>query len=170
LQRLRRGDLDAAILALPYDCEGLLTFDFLQEELLWITHSEDKLARLKTISVKELEQTNLMLLKDGHCLTDHALAACQLEASSAHSFSATSLATLIQLVTAGMGSTLVPEIALAQLVTDNPAIKAVPLSEPGPHRRLAFAIRPNYPGIANIEALITLFREELLPVLSKKRR
>lgn len=161
LDQLRRGALDAAIIALPYDCEGLLTFPFWRENLLWIVNSADKCAHCKVATVDDFVQSHLMLLKDGHCLTEHALSACKLESVSPHSFSATSLSTLIQLVIGRMGSTLVPEIALEQLVTNNPQLASIPLEEPGPHRELAVAIRPNYPGLANIEALVKLFREEL---------
>ena len=102
-----------------------------------------------------------MLLKDGHCLTEHSLSACKLEAVATHSFSATSLSTLIQLVAGRIGTTLVPQIALEQLVSNNDQLTSIPLEEPGPHRELAFTIRPNYPGTANIETLMRLFREEL---------
>jgi LysR family hydrogen peroxide-inducible transcriptional activator len=161
LDRLRRGALDAAIIALPYECNGLLTFPFWQEDLLWIVHAADDNADVECAGVDDLARTHLMLLKDGHCLTEHALSACKLENISTHSFSATSLSTLIQLVAGQMGSTLVPEIAMQQLVTDNPELASIPLEEPGPHRQLAMAIRPNYPGLANIEALAQLFRNEL---------
>jgi len=161
LDQLRRGALDAAIIALPYNCEGLLTFPFWQEDLLWIVHADDENAGLQSASVDALAQSHLMLLKDGHCLREHALSACKLENDSAHSFSATSLSTLIQLVAGRMGSTLVPEIALEQLVNGNARLVKIPLQEPGPHRELAIAIRPNYPGMANVEALVALFREEL---------
>jgi LysR family hydrogen peroxide-inducible transcriptional activator len=161
LDQLRRGALDAAIIALPYDCDGLLTFPFWQEDLLWIIHAEDENAGLQVATVDVLAQSHLMLLKDGHCLTEHALSACKLENVSAHSFSATSLSTLIQLVVGRMGSTLVPEVALAQLVNRNAQLKKIPLEEPGPHRQLTITIRPNYPGMANVEALVQLFRDEL---------
>ncbi len=161
LDELRQGVLDAAIIALPYDCDGLLTFPFWQEDLLWIIHAEDENAGVQCAAVDDLARSHLMLLKDGHCLTEHALAACKLENISNHSFSATSLSTLIQLVAGKIGSTLVPEIALDQLVNGNAQLAKIPLEEPGPHRQLAFAIRPNYPGIANVEALLQLFREEL---------
>jgi LysR family hydrogen peroxide-inducible transcriptional activator len=161
LDQLRRGALDAAIIALPYNCDGLLTFPFWQEDLLWIIHAEDENAGLQTASVEDLAKSHLMLLKDGHCLREHALSACKLENVSAHSFSATSLPTLIQLVAGRMGSTLVPEIALKQLVSGNAQLVKIPLEEPGPHRELAIAIRPNYPGMANMEALVQLFRQEL---------
>ena len=161
LDQLRRGALDAAIIALPYNCEGLLTFPFWQEDLLWIVHADDANAGLQSASVDALAQSHLMLLKDGHCLREHALSACKLENDSAHSFSATSLSTLIQLVAGKMGSTLVPEIALEQLVNGNDRLVKIPLEEPGPHRELAIAIRPNYPGTANVEVLVQLFREKL---------
>ncbi len=90
-----------------------------------------------------------------------ALAACKLAGAGAHSLSATSLATLIQLVAGKMGTTLVPEMALEQLVDANPALARVPLREPGPHREIAFVVRPNYPALANIELLMQLFRGEL---------
>ena len=60
-----------------------------------------------------------------------------------------------------MGSTLVPEMALSQLVDNNPALARVPLAEPGPHREIAFIVRPNYPMLVNIETLQTLINEEL---------
>jgi len=161
LDQLRRGALDAAIIALPYECDGLLTFPFWQEDLLWIVHAEDEQANIPRASVEELARSHLMLLKDGHCLTDHALSACKLENVSSHSFSATSLSTLLQLVLGKMGSTLVPEIALKQLIGDKAQLACIPLDEPGPHRELAIAIRPNYPGVANVEALVRLFKDEL---------
>lgn len=161
LGQLRRGALDIAIIALPYDCDGLLTFPFWQEDLKWIVHRDDECAGQNVASVKDLSRSHLMLLKDGHCLTEHALSACKLENLSPHSFSATSLATLIQLVAGKMGSTLVPDIAMEQLVSGNRELASVSLEEPGPHRELAIAIRPNYPGMANVQALLKLFAAEL---------
>jgi len=65
-------------------------------------------------------------------------------------------------MTAGkMGVTLVPEMAVHQLINDNPELCAVPLAEPGPHRTIAFITRPNYSGVNNIETLKSLFRESL---------
>ena len=169
LDLLRSGALDTAIIALPYACADLLTFRFWTEDLLWVTHRDNKRAGQQAISVEELQQENLMLLKDGHCLTDHALAACKLENRSNFSFSATSLATLLQLVVGKIGSTLVPEIALEQLVAGNDALTGVHLSEPGPHRELALVVRPNYPSIGNIEALRNLIRAELTRQVPESR-
>lgn len=161
LAQLRRGVLDAAIIALPYDCDGLLTFPFWQEDLLWVVNKSEESAAHDVATVDDLSRSHLMLLKDGHCLTEHALSACKLESLSRHSFSATSLSTLIPLVANQLGSTLVPQIALEQLVQGNKELATVPLEECGPHRELAIVMRPNYPGTANIEALVELFRKEL---------
>jgi len=54
---LRRGELDAAVIALPYECHGLLTFSFRQEELYWVTRSDDPMAALESISAEDLQQT-----------------------------------------------------------------------------------------------------------------
>jgi len=155
------GELDAAILALPYPCEGLLTFTFWAEDFFWVTHADDDLAQKPKLGNDELDPQRLMLLKEGHCLKDHALAACRLSNISEQHLSATSLNTLVQLVANGMGTTLVPAMALRQLVEENPRIAKVPLAEPGPHREIAFVVRPNYPGVRKIELLIELFQRML---------
>lgn len=166
VEQVRVGDLDAAILALPFRCDGLLTFKFWAEDFYWITHANDDLASKPELSNDELDPHRLMLLKDGHCLKDHALAACHLSDISAHHLSATSLNTLVQLVANGLGNTLVPEMALPQLVENNPKIAKVPLAEPGPHREIAFVVRPNYPRLENIELLMQLFQRQLNCLLS----
>ncbi len=165
LAMLRRGAIDVAIIALPYFTEGLLTFSFWKESLNWLVHKDAIPNNIKKAKESTIAKSQLMLLKDGHCLKDHALSACKLKATSAHSFGATSLSTLVQLVANKMGSTLIPDIALEQLVGDKSKLTAVPLMEPGPHRELVFAIRPNYPGLKNIEALVELFKEELRKIL-----
>jgi LysR family hydrogen peroxide-inducible transcriptional activator len=161
VDQVRNGDLDAAILALPFKCDGLLTVKFWAEDFYWITHVDDDLALKPQLENDELDPQRLMLLKEGHCLKDHALAVCHLSEISAHHLSATSLNTLVQLVANGLGTTLVPEIALPQLVDDNPKIAKVPMAEPGPHRELAFVVRPNYPSLRSIELLMQLFQHEL---------
>ena len=161
VEQVRNGDLDAAILALPFKCEGLLTFKFWSEDFFWITNTNDDLAGKPAISNDELDPGRLMLLKEGHCLKDHALAACHLSEIDKHHLSATSLHTLVQLVGNGLGTTLVPAMAIPQLVDNNPQICKVPLAEPGPHREIAFIVRPNYPNLRNIELLMQLFQAEL---------
>ena len=172
MDMVRNGDIDTAVLALPYALDGLLSFEFWEEDFYWVTHRDDARARQKGITSDELRQSGLMLLKEGHCLKAHALAACRLAGrESDDSFAAASLTTLVQMVAGRLGTTLVPRMALDQLVSGSPELKGVHLDEPGPHRRIAFVVRPNYPGVNNIELLVKLFRRELqrhLPAPGRK--
>lgn len=159
---VRNGDIDTAILALPFAHEGLLAFEFWNEDFFWVTHRDDKHANQCEITSKQLKQKKLMLLKDGHCLKDQALAVCKFQSSQTGSaLSSTSLNTLIQMVAGKMGSTLVPSMALDQLLGDSSELRAVHLNEPGPHRKIAFIIRLNYAGVASIQLLMNLFRKQL---------
>ncbi|MEE4245965.1 MAG: LysR substrate-binding domain-containing protein, partial [Kangiellaceae bacterium] len=116
VEKVRSGDIDAAILALPYPIDGLLAMEFWQEDFYWIALSDDDSAKQTEITSDELLHKNLMLLADGHCLKDHILDACKLPKQTAnHGVGATSLATLIQMVLGKMGTTLVPAMALDQL-------------------------------------------------------
>ena len=161
VRRVRDGELDAGILALPYDTEGLLIFEFWRENFYWITHADDEMAARKRIRADEIDPNRLMLLEEGHCLKEHALAVCKLTGRFSQQLGATSLPTLVQLVAGRMGSTLVPEMAVPSLVDINPALRKVALAEAGPHREIAFIVRPGYPGLHHIERLKALFAAEL---------
>lgn len=161
VEQVRAGELDAGILALPLDVAGLLTFPFWRENFFWVTHADDPLARGKRIRAEQIDTSRLMLLEEGHCLKEHALAVCHLTDLKTQHLSATGLPTLVQLVAGRMGSTLVPEMAVASLVDGNPALRKVALAEPGPHREIAFVVRPSYPGMRSIEALKVQFAKEL---------
>lgn len=162
VELVRKGDIDTAILALPYELQGLLAFTFWQEDFLLVTHRDDSFAHLDSISGSQLAASRLLLLKDGHCLKDHALAACKLKTAQVeHNLAGTSLHTLVQMAAGKMGVTLVPQMAVRQLLGDNPELRAIPLAEPGPHRSLAFICRPHYAGVSNIDILKTLFRAQM---------
>ncbi len=163
LDLVKRGEIDTAILALPYPCEGMLSLEFWQEDFYWVALKGQKHTNQKEISSDELSQSQLMLLKDGHCLKDHILDTCkQAELSANYGLGATSLNTLIQMVLGKLGTTLIPEMALDQLISQNAALCAVHLNEPSPHRRIAFIIRPNYTRLSSIEALIDICKGALL--------
>ena len=162
VDRVLAGQLDTAIVALPYDCSGLLTFPFWDEDFYYVVHRDDADVVGGYIDLERIELSRLMLLNEGHCLKDHALAVCGLSSEERVSTRGTSLSTLIQLVMGRFGSTLVPEIALPHLVANNPDLSFARLNEEGPHRSLAFAVRTNYPGLHNIEHLKVLLRERLL--------
>ena len=161
VEQVKRGEIDVAILALPFNIDGLLSFKFWEENFYWITHIDDSMAKQNNVNADDIDTSKLMLLSEGHCLKEHALSACHLNSESLHGLSATSLTTLIQLTAGKMGSTLVPEMALSQLIDLNPALTSVPLAEPGPHREIAIIMRPNYPTVKNIELLMDLFNKKL---------
>ncbi len=113
---LKGGALDAALIALPYDTGGLKTAPVGDDELVAALPANHPLLEAERISPDSLEGDDLILLEDGHCLREHALAACRLEpprTGDENVFSATSLPTLVQMVGSGLGVSLLPAMAVA---------------------------------------------------------
>lgn len=163
VDKVRTGEIDTAILALPYPIQGLMNFDFWQEDFYWICHKDDySNHQTREITGEELETEKLMLLKDGHCLKEHALSACKLQDQKQESdFYSSSLHTLVQMVAGKLGTTFVPQMALDQLIHNESELAAVHLNEPGPHRTISFIIRPNYVRTNELDLLRTIFTEQL---------
>ncbi len=160
---VRTGEVDAAILALPYPIDGLMSFDFWQEDFYLVCHKDECPGNMQEITSEELEIDKLMLLKDGHCLKEHALAACRLQSKKQESdFDSASLHTLIQMVAGKLGTTLVPQMALDQLIYNESELRAVHLNEPDSHRTIALVIRPNYVRTNELTLLKDIFIEQLL--------
>lgn len=159
---VRHGQLDTAILALPFPCDGLLTLKFWDEDFYWVTLKGSHHSQQQEITNAELKNCNLLLLKEGHCLKDHILSVCNRSNQTTNqSLSATSLNTLIQMVLGGLGTTLIPDMAIEPLTSQHKSLSVVHLNEPGPHRQLAFITRPNFTRLSSIEALINICKEEL---------
>ena len=142
---LKAGALDAALIALPYDTSGLTTARVGDDELLAAAPLNHPAFRLSTVRPEALEADDLILLEDGHCLRDHALAACGLEnpraAGDGGSFAATSLHTLVQMVGSGLGVSLLPAMAVAAGLADQAQITVLPLAERAPRREIVVAWR-----------------------------
>jgi LysR family hydrogen peroxide-inducible transcriptional activator len=112
LQDLNQGQIDAALLALPIFETSLLTQPLFQEEFLLGVGLSHAWATRKIIKTEELNQEELLLLEEGHCLRDQALAICpQVKAVATRKFEATSLETLRHMVASGLGVTLIPKLA-----------------------------------------------------------
>jgi len=159
---VKTGSIDAAILALPYPIEGLMSFDFWEEDFYLACHKDECPSKVIEITSEELEIEKLMLLKDGHCLKEHALGACRLQNKKQESdFDSASLHTLIQMVAGKLGTTLVPQMALDQLIHNESEIRAIHLNEPGPHRTIALIIRPNYVRTNELTILKDIFTQQL---------
>ena len=68
LEKVREGEIDMAIIALPYDIKGLLSFKFWSEEFFWVTHNDNLINNAQQIGSDGIKKANLMLLEEGHCL------------------------------------------------------------------------------------------------------
>ena len=142
LDRLASGDLDAALIALPYPLEGLETLDLLRDGFVCVMTAGHALAAKTEIAPQDLAGSDVLMLEEGHCLREHALAACPLSAARTNpGLAATSLGTLVQMVRNGLGLTLLPEIAVASGLLDGTGLVARPLAGPPVTRTLALAWR-----------------------------
>ena len=159
LDKVSEGDLDMAILALPYDTKDLATFKFWEEDFFWVSNAQDNNVGKAEIKASELENADLLLLEDGHCLKDHILGACNFSSSSRYSLKASSLNTIIQLVKGRMGTTLIPKMALKELIGNKKNFSIAHLNEPGPHREIALVTRPDYAGMNSMNLLIDFFKQ-----------
>ena len=159
LDKVSEGDLDMAILALPYDTKDLATFKFWEEDFFWVSNAQDNNVGKAEIKASELENADLLLLEDGHCLKDHILGACNFSSSSRYSLKASSLNTIIQLVKGRMGTTLIPKMALKELIGSKKDFFIAHLNEPSPHREIALVTRPDYAGMENMNLLIDFFKQ-----------
>lgn len=142
---LKAGRLDAALIALPYDMSGLEWAHVADDELLAALPADHPLAKLKSASPEQMEQENLILLEDGHCLREHALSACRLNpprmGAGEEPFAATSLPTLVQMVGSGLGVTFLPRMAVNAGLTDAAQIAIRPIDAENPAREIVVAWR-----------------------------
>jgi len=145
LERLASGDLDVAILALPYDIGSLQSEVFWDENFLVAFPENHRLSIGGSITSKDLPADELLLLEEGHCFRDHALTACHMQESRySAAFQGTSLYTLIQMVAGGQGITFIPEMAIESELIKQSNISFRPLSDHGPHRQIGLVWRPSF--------------------------
>ena len=144
LDGLDKGQVDAVLMAFPYDMEGAEKMPLWDEAFL-IASPEDGAHRFKMASPDRLSGEDVLLLDDGHCLRDHAMAACRLQpASRRRTFGATSLPTLIQMVQHGYGLTLLPDMAVRHgTVPKGVAVNR--FAAPEPTRQIGLAWRKGSP-------------------------
>lgn len=110
---LEAGRIDAMLLALPCDCGTAETMVVHRDPFQLALPRRHPLAAAERVPVEAVRDSPLLLLADGHCLREHALAACDLPpARAGEGFAATSLTTLVQMVDNGLGLTLLPQIAI----------------------------------------------------------
>jgi len=137
LEHLRAGDIDLGILALGVDTEGLETRALADEPFTLAMPSSHALSKKTSIRADDLAGETLLLLEDGHCLRDQALDVCsRVPVHEAEDFRATSLETLRQMVAAGHGITLLPELATRGPFANARNLAIRPFAKPVPVRTL----------------------------------
>ena len=162
LKGLGGGDLDLVLLAFPYPVENLETTVF-ADDPFWVAFPKGHwCADRERVSMADLMGEELMLLGEGHCLRDHALAVCgQGETASASEFQASSLHTLVQMVENGLGLTLLPKMAIDAGITRGTGVEARPLEGKVISRRIGFAWRGSSPRKEDFAYLSEFLRDEL---------
>ena len=137
LEQLRAGAIDLGILALGVDTDGLETRALGDEPFTVAMPANHALTKKATIRTEDLGSETLLLLEDGHCLRDQALEICShIPLHEAEDFRATSLETLRQMVAAGYGVTLLPELATHGPFANARNLVVRPFAKPVPYRTL----------------------------------
>ncbi|MCA0448839.1 MAG: LysR family transcriptional regulator [Proteobacteria bacterium] len=141
IERLRDGAIDCALLALPYDTGPVDSASIGADVFRLVVPKAHPLAKAKRVSPAMVRGEPLLLLEDGHCLTDHALSACGIKSARPRdAFAATSLFTLVQMVANGLGVTLLPDLALDAGILRGTDLVAVPV-DGDPSRELGLVWR-----------------------------
>lgn len=154
IDRLKRGELDAALLALPVNDDQLAVARLFDDEFFLAVQQQHPLAKKKTVEQTDLGNSKLLLLEEGHCLRDQALEVCHLVGmEEEQDFRATSLETLRQMVKAGTGITFMPKIAIQP---DETGICYVPFRKPAPYRTIGLVWRKTTARMAVIEKLLPM--------------
>ena len=140
-QKLLGGELDLILIALPFALRGVEIDTLFQDPFYLACRSRSALINPNHYSIDELAQESILLLEDGHCLRDHALAACQIrDLNQVSRFAASSLLTLIEMVDADMGITFLPEMAEGSPLLKGTRVKTYPLTEKS-YREIGIAWR-----------------------------
>ncbi|MEC9342971.1 MAG: LysR substrate-binding domain-containing protein [Pseudomonadota bacterium] len=159
VDELVEGRLDLLLLALPVEHAEIKTMALFDDRFL-LAYPPDKPLDKSVLATPELlESDRLLLLEEGHCLRDQALALCELrQVDSINTFGASSLSTIVQMVANGMGMTLLPEIAV-DLETRHQAVGLKRFADPQPCRSIGLAWRSTSPRKPDFEAIGAIIAE-----------
>ena len=145
-EALARGQLDCVLLALPYPCGDVAKVTLFEDAFSLAFHESEPPSPATKIPPLAIDQTRLLLLEDGHCLKEHALAACaRPELRAEAKILGTSLHTLVQMVDNKLGVTLLPQMAVDAGILQNTHVVARPLDSPRAFREIALVWRPSSP-------------------------
>ncbi|CAD7053553.1 hydrogen peroxide-inducible genes activator [Pseudorhizobium endolithicum] len=138
---LQDGKLDAVIAALPIETEGLETQSLLLDRFYMAVANNNNMILMSPMTETQVDADRLLLLEEGHCLREQALSVCgTARKRSLVNFGATSMATLLQMVSHDMGMTLIPEMAIPTETARND-IRILPFADPAPSREIGLIWR-----------------------------
>ncbi len=162
IDQLHAGDLDFALIAVPYETGDLEVKELFRDEFRFVAPQSDPVAKLKQVAVREVDPGRVLLLEEGHCLREHAIQACGAGrmARQEGGLEATSLYTLLQMVEGGLGVTLLPEMMIKAGVLNGTRLVARPFSGRVPSRAIALAMRRTGAQRKDFELLSELIIEQ----------
>ena len=129
-QRLMQGELDVLLMALPWDMHGVEQLVLFRDAFCLACHVRTKHVDPDNYRFSRLDSDSILLLEDGHCLREHALAACKIRNTQKVSrFGASSLLTLIEMVDADLGITFLPEMARGSSLLSNTQVNLHSMGE-----------------------------------------
>ena len=161
LDELNRGELDTVMLALPVEGADVETLALFDDAFLLAVPAGDALPARGKVGVDDVDQGRLILLEEGHCLRDQALAFCAApRRDEPAGLGATSLATVMQMVANGYGVTLLPEVAVDAEGRDA-RMKLLRFNAPEPARTIGLAWRRTSPRNKDFEALAEVVTQAL---------
>lgn len=162
IELLAAGKLDIALIALPIEENWLEEMDLFEDRFVFACSPDNPLTRKKKIDISDIKDEKLLLLEDGHCLRDQALEVCQKAGwSKSADFQANSLSTLVQMVSAGIGSTLLPEMSLEVEARRPDSLTILPFQNPVPVRRIGLVWRRSSARKKEFRQLGTYLRNTL---------
>lgn len=167
LERLRQGELDVLLLALPVRGDDLDVLELFSEPFVVALPRDHALAAHRQLTEADLCGENVLLLEEGHCMREQALSICGATPSDQREeLKATSIETLRQMVAAGVGCTLLPELAAAPGVgsISNGMVTIRRFAAPEPVRKIGLAWRHRFPREATVHKLAELILANLAPL------
>ncbi|HEV2610474.1 MAG TPA: LysR substrate-binding domain-containing protein [Noviherbaspirillum sp.] len=160
IEMLRQGELDAAIMALPFADQGLLVQPLYDEPFVVALPKHHAWAERDAIRAEELKSETMLLLGNGHCFRDQVLEVCpEMSRFSttgdgiARTFEGSSLETIRHMVASGIGITILPLASVPDMRAKDGMLRYVPFVQPGPSRRVVIAWRKSFTRRAAIDAV-----------------
>src|ERR1700682_2579656 len=162
LDKLAGGELDILLVAIPDELGDVEVMEITEDPIVVAMPRNHRLRHHKVVSRDDLAREQLLLIEDGHCLRSHSLQACRIvDPVRNEVFQATSLRTLVQMVAAELGITLMPQIAVDSELASARNVVVRPLSPDNPFRTLVLAWRSTSSRGDEFRLLGNLIRESL---------